>query len=129
MWRIRCSPRSAFPPKLLNFCGTWCCSSSSRKSRRRRCRKWLTRSRNCLEKSTRAVTALLEAIALWDGIERRPGSLGAPLLEGALGWIECRLRHEYEVGDHTLFVGEVVSVERGPATVPLVHIGSSYRPL
>ena len=53
-------------------------------------------------------------IALWEGIERRSGATGAPLLEGAVGWIECRLRHEYEVGDHTLFVGEVIAVERGP---------------
>jgi flavin reductase (DIM6/NTAB) family NADH-FMN oxidoreductase RutF len=68
-------------------------------------------------------------IVHWEGIERRPGLSGAPLLEGALGWIECRLRHEYDVGDHTLFVGEVVAVERGPGTVPLVHVGSSYRPL
>ena len=49
-----------------------------------------------------------------EGIERRAGTTGAPLLEGALGWIECRLRYEYDVGDHTLFVGEVISVERGP---------------
>src|SRR3954466_15518408 len=31
-------------------------------------------------------------IALWTGIETVPGELGAPLLEGAVGWIECRLR-------------------------------------
>jgi flavin reductase (DIM6/NTAB) family NADH-FMN oxidoreductase RutF len=68
-------------------------------------------------------------IALWEGIERRSGTTGAPLLEGALGWIECRLRYEYDVGDHTLFVGEAISVERGPGTVPLVHVGSAYRSL
>src|SRR5712691_2620586 len=41
-------------------------------------------------------------IALWTGIERRPGSTGVPLLEGALGWLECRLAGEHETGDHTL---------------------------
>ena len=30
-------------------------------------------------------------IALWTGIETSRGELGAPLLDGALGWLECRL--------------------------------------
>ena len=30
-------------------------------------------------------------IGLWTGIETRDGELGAPLIEGAIGWIECRL--------------------------------------
>jgi flavin reductase len=68
-------------------------------------------------------------LALWTGIERRPGSLGVPLLEGALGWLECRIVAEHETGDHTLFVGEVAAVEHGPATLPLVHVGQDYRPL
>ena len=38
---------------------------------------------------------------------------GPPLLAGALGWIVCRRVAELEAGDHTLFVGEVVSVELG----------------
>ncbi len=68
-------------------------------------------------------------IALWTGIERRTGASGVPLLEGALGWLECRLAAEHETGDHTLFVGEVTAVERGPGDPPLVHIGQAYRPL
>ena len=67
-------------------------------------------------------------IALWTGIERRPGSTGVPLLEGALGWIECTLVAEHEVGDHTLFVGHVEAVEGGSGS-PLVHVGQTYRPL
>jgi flavin reductase len=68
-------------------------------------------------------------IALWTGIERRPGTSGVPLLEGALGWLECRLAAEHETGDHTLFVGEVTAVERGAGDPPLVHVGQAYRPL
>jgi flavin reductase (DIM6/NTAB) family NADH-FMN oxidoreductase RutF len=33
---------------------------------------------------------------------------GAPILAQALAWVDCALRHEFEVGGHTLFVGEVV---------------------
>jgi flavin reductase (DIM6/NTAB) family NADH-FMN oxidoreductase RutF len=48
---------------------------------------------------------------------------------GALGWLECRLVNEIAAGDHTLFVGEVLSVELGEAAPPLVHIESGYRSL
>ena len=65
-------------------------------------------------------------IGLWTGIDTRAGELGAPLIEGALGWIECRLAAEHEAGDHTFFVGEVVSARRGPAHEPLVHLRGGY---
>jgi flavin reductase (DIM6/NTAB) family NADH-FMN oxidoreductase RutF len=65
-------------------------------------------------------------IAHWTGIETAPGELGAPLLEGALGWVECRITFEREVGDHTLFVGEAVSVRRGPGREALVHLRRAY---
>ena len=65
-------------------------------------------------------------IVLWHGIETRDGELGAPLLEGALGWIECRLVSEHVTGDHTFFVGEVVSAIRGPAREALVRLRQEY---
>jgi flavin reductase len=68
-------------------------------------------------------------IALWHGIASREGAAGAPLLVGALGWLECRLASEHQVGDHTFFVGEVLSVELGEPAPPLVHIDADYRSL
>jgi flavin reductase (DIM6/NTAB) family NADH-FMN oxidoreductase RutF len=68
-------------------------------------------------------------IAHWHGIASRERAVGAPLLEGALGWIECRTAAEHEAGDHTLFVGEVLAVELGDAATPLVHVESGYRKL
>ena len=66
-------------------------------------------------------------LALWTGIRRRPGSLGAPLLEGALGWLECRVWSECRAGDHTLFVGEVLAVELGRGPTPLIYLDERYR--
>ena len=66
-------------------------------------------------------------VAHWHGIEWREGETGAPLLEGALGWIECRLDRELETGDHTFFVGAVESVERGRDGLALVHVGATVR--
>jgi flavin reductase (DIM6/NTAB) family NADH-FMN oxidoreductase RutF len=65
-------------------------------------------------------------IALWTDVPVRVGVLGAPLLEGAIGWLECETRAEHETGDHTLFVGEVVAAEAGPAGRPLVHLDRRF---
>jgi flavin reductase (DIM6/NTAB) family NADH-FMN oxidoreductase RutF len=68
-------------------------------------------------------------IAMWHDIASREGAAGAPLLVGALGWLECRLIAEHETGDHTLFVGQVLSLELGEPAPPLVHVESEYRTL
>jgi flavin reductase (DIM6/NTAB) family NADH-FMN oxidoreductase RutF len=69
-------------------------------------------------------------IALWQGIPlREPDDEGPPQLDGALGWLRCRLRSEHETGDHTFFVGEVESAEPGPGERPLVFHRRSYAAL
>jgi flavin reductase (DIM6/NTAB) family NADH-FMN oxidoreductase RutF len=67
-------------------------------------------------------------IALWEGIETRENrdTAGPPQIEGAVGWLRCRIAAEHETGDHTFFVGEVESAEPGPASSPLVFHGQSY---
>ncbi len=65
-------------------------------------------------------------LAHWHGIAAREGAAGAPLLEGALGWLECRLHAAHEAGDHTLFVGEVLTVETGRPGLALVYVGQRY---
>jgi flavin reductase (DIM6/NTAB) family NADH-FMN oxidoreductase RutF len=64
--------------------------------------------------------------AHWHGIATREGAAGAPLIDEALGWLECRLQAEHEAGDHTLFVGEVLAAERGRSGPPLVYLGQRY---
>lgn len=68
-------------------------------------------------------------IAIWHGIDWRPGpATGSPLLDGAVGWLECHVEAEHPAGDHSLFVGAVVAAERGRAGPGLVYVGSAYRP-
>lgn len=64
--------------------------------------------------------------AHWHGIATREGAAGAPLLEEALGWLECRLAAEHPAGDHTLFVGDVLSVEQGRRAPALVYVDGRY---
>ncbi len=66
-------------------------------------------------------------VALWVGIDAREGTRG-PLLDGALGWLECRTVSEHEAGDHTIFVGEVENVELGAGGDGLVYSGSEFHP-
>ncbi len=65
-------------------------------------------------------------IVLWHGVATRDGVTGAPLLADALAWIECRIWAEYDAGDHTLFVGEVVALEEGETGPALVYRGHGY---
>ncbi len=47
----------------------------------------------------------------FEGLEWTPGTLGLPLLSGALARFECAREHAYEGGDHTIFLGRVVGME------------------
>jgi flavin reductase (DIM6/NTAB) family NADH-FMN oxidoreductase RutF len=67
-------------------------------------------------------------IALWHGVALRESD-GPPLVAGALGWLRCRVAAEHQVGDHTLFVGEVERIEQGEPKPPLVHVDGRYRGL
>jgi flavin reductase (DIM6/NTAB) family NADH-FMN oxidoreductase RutF len=66
-------------------------------------------------------------LALWVGVDVREGARG-PLVEGALGWLECRTVSEHEAGDHTVFVGEVERIELGSEGQGLVYRGGTYHP-
>jgi len=63
-------------------------------------------------------------IAQWDGIPVRDDD--PRLLQGAVGWIVARTVQEVEAGDHTLFVGSVMSLERGSARTSLVYVSRGY---
>jgi flavin reductase (DIM6/NTAB) family NADH-FMN oxidoreductase RutF len=66
-------------------------------------------------------------IGMWKGVAARDGELGAPLLDGALGWLECRLAEELATGTHTFFVGEVLRAETGDDAQPLVRLAGTFR--
>ena len=65
-------------------------------------------------------------IAMWEGVAVREGRRG-PLLEGAVGWLECALGGELEAGDHTFFLGRVERAEPGADQPPLLRHSGDYR--
>lgn len=66
-------------------------------------------------------------IAMWHGVATAEGASGAPLLVGALGWLECSLEREVAVGTHTFFLCAVRKVELGEDVPPLVRVRGEYR--
>ena len=39
----------------------------------------------------------------------REATTGAPVFDEAVAWMDCEVRHQLDLGTHTLFVGEVVA--------------------
>ena len=53
---------------------------------------------------------------------------GAPVLEDALAWLDCRVHSRHEAGTHSLWIGEVVaSAVPRPDERPLVYWNRGYR--
>lgn len=53
----------------------------------------------------------------------RLGWSGAPLIDGCVGWFECRHHARHRAGDHVVFIGEVVTVERAEGAGLVFHQG------
>lgn len=75
--------------------------------------------------------ALARRFATWDvaekfrGVAYREAVTGAPVLEGVLAWLDCRLWAAYPGGDHSIFVGEVVAGDAREGA-PLIYYRGGY---
>lgn len=65
-------------------------------------------------------------MAQFERVDWFPGRrTGVPLLVGSLAWLECELAEVYEGGDHSIFLGTVVSAARGGGQ-PLLFLGGGF---
>lgn len=63
-----------------------------------------------------------------DGLAMRPGPVtGAPLLDAALGWVECRVTGSLPAGDHIVFIAEVVEAGLNRDGQPLTMAEAGFR--
>lgn len=62
----------------------------------------------------------------FDGVSWQPGPGGAPLIDGALAWIECSVDQVLELGDHYLVVGQPTMLEVGSPNLPLMFFQGAY---
>ena len=65
----------------------------------------------------------------FEGLAWTTGVTGAPLLEGSIASLDCRLHGSHPGGDHTIFVGEVVGATLTSHREPLLyHSRGWHRP-
>jgi len=63
------------------------------------------------------------------GLEDVPhsfGATGAPIIDGALAYLDCRTLTEQHGGDHTIFIGEVVEAKELSEAEPLLFYRGKY---
>ena len=54
---------------------------------------------------------------------------GAPILVGALGWVDCTISQAITSGDHTIFIGDVVEAGANATGEPLLYFNRQWRSL
>jgi flavin reductase (DIM6/NTAB) family NADH-FMN oxidoreductase RutF len=59
------------------------------------------------------------------GTAFRVETTGAPVLEDALAWLDCRVVQRVGAGDHTVFIGEVLAADAREGA-PLVYYRGGY---
>ena len=63
------------------------------------------------------------------GVAFRRAASGAPVIEGALAWLDCEVAHTVDAGDHTVFLGRVVDGDVESDAAPLLFFRGAYRRL
>ena len=75
--------------------------------------------------------ALSRRFATWGmddkfrGVAYHEAKTGAPVLDAALAWADCRVIDAFPTGDHTIFIGEVVDADAREGR-PLVYYRGGY---
>jgi 3-hydroxy-9,10-secoandrosta-1,3,5(10)-triene-9,17-dione monooxygenase reductase component len=61
------------------------------------------------------------------GLVHRVSTLGLPIIDGVVAWIDCRLDAVHEAGDHFIVIGEVAALGTGEeVTDPLLFHRGGY---
>ena len=61
----------------------------------------------------------------FEGVPVDQGFCGLPVIEGSSAWLHCRSVSQFDGGDHTVYIGEVLKVARSDR-LPLVFGGGRY---
>jgi len=61
-----------------------------------------------------------------EGMGYRTAVTGAPIIEGCLAYLDCRIVAAYPGGDHTIFIGQVEEAEISGDGPPLIFFRGRY---
>ncbi len=59
-------------------------------------------------------------------LRKEPRKIRSPLLQECRANFECKLKNHFTAGDHTIFVGEIVSGDYNPGVNPLLLFDRKY---
>jgi 3-hydroxy-9,10-secoandrosta-1,3,5(10)-triene-9,17-dione monooxygenase reductase component len=62
------------------------------------------------------------------GVDWSPSPLGSPLLDSAIGWVDCTVADVHDGGDHDIVVGRVAGLSAS-GNDPLLFFRGAYRRL
>ncbi|NRB53438.1 MAG: flavin reductase family protein [Saprospiraceae bacterium] len=71
----------------------------------------------------------LSAEERFELISYTKGKSGSPIIDEAMGYLDCRLSSSLESGDHVIFIGEVIDMGQHPDKRPLIYFQGGYREL
>lgn len=60
------------------------------------------------------------------GLKTTPASSGAPVIDGAVAWIDCAIDRVDDAGDHYLVMGRVLELGTATAALPLLFFQGGY---
>lgn len=102
--------KEAFTHELVTEGGMFCLSIVDREDRA------------IVRKFTKPVEVDLEARTL-NGFAFHDGPTGAPVLDQAVAWLDCRVHSTVDLGEHTLFIGEVIDAGfQKPEETPVLRM-------
>ncbi len=70
-----------------------------------------------------------EAAHRLDDVPHHTRATGAPVIDGSLAYLDCRVVERYSGGDHTIFLGEVVDAGSLDDERPLIVYQGRYEEL
>jgi flavin reductase (DIM6/NTAB) family NADH-FMN oxidoreductase RutF len=62
----------------------------------------------------------------FNGLDHEVSPAGLPVLNGTLAWIDCRIHHVSDVGDHLLVVGAIDALGKRGSDTPLIFFRGQY---
>ena len=60
-------------------------------------------------------------------VSHRIATSGSPILDGVIGYLDCRLHHTHDAGDHRIFIGEVLELAHTGDAEPLLFHTGTYK--
>jgi flavin reductase (DIM6/NTAB) family NADH-FMN oxidoreductase RutF len=77
--------------------------------------------------AARFALAGLSGTEQFEGLSIRLDLAGVPVIEEAVGWMSCQVTQVIEGGDHSIFLGQVETLQAGEDLPPLVYYRGGYQ--